>query len=222
MEKISVIIPAFNEEENIAKTIKLAQESKNVDEVLVVNNLSTDKTVEISIKNGARVVDCNEQGKGNAMETGIQMAKNEIIIFLDADVQYVKENVVEMLCEPIIRGEIDFVKSAFDRTTGGTVTEVAVKPVLNILYPNMYKFLEPISGMIASKKSILEKLTLEKDYGVDIGILLDVINLGYSVKEVNIGEIDNLSHNNKTYLTMSKMSTEILRAIFKRMPKTEK
>ena len=83
----------------------------------------------------------------------------------------------------------------------------------------MYKFLEPISGMIASKKSILEKLVLEKDYGVDIGILLDVINQGYTVKEVNIGEIDNLSHSNKTNLTMSKMSTEILSAIFKRMPK---
>ena len=203
MEKISVIIPAFNEEENIAKTIKLAKESKNVDEVLVVNNLSTDKTEEVSIANGARVVNCNEQGKGNAMEVGIQMAKNEIIIFLDADVKYVK----------------DFLKSSFDRTTGGTVTEVAVKPVLNLLYPNMYKFLEPISGMIASKKSILEKFVLEKDYGVDIGILLDVINQGYTVKEVNIGEIDNLSHNNKTNLTMSKMSTEILSAIFKRMPK---
>ena len=214
MEKISVIIPAFNEEENIAKTIKLAKESKNVDEVLVVNNLSTDKTEEVSIANGARVVNCNEQGKGNAMEVGIQMAKNEIIIFLDADVKYVKDNVVEKLCEPIIKKEVDFVKSSFDRTTGGTVTEVAVKPVLNLLYPNMYKFLEPISGMIASKKSILEK-----DYGVDIGILLDVINQGYTVKEVNIGEIDNLSHNNKTNLTMSKMSTEILSAIFKRMPK---
>ena len=219
MEKISVIIPAFNEEENIAKTIKLAKESKNVDEVLVVNNLSTDKTEEVSIANGERVVNCNEQGKGNAMEVGIQMAKNEIIIFLDADVKYVKENVVEKLCEPIIKKEVDFVKSSFDRTTGGTVTEVAVKPVLNLLYPNMYKFLEPISGMIASKKSILEKLVLEKDYGVDIGILLDVINQGYTVKEVNIGEIDNLSHNNKTNLTMSKMSTEILSAIFKRMPK---
>ena len=120
MEKISVIIPAFNEEENIAKTIKLAKESKNVDEVLVVNNLSTDKTEEVSIANGARVVNCNEQGKGNAMEVGIQMAKNEIIIFLDADVKYVKENVVEKLCEPIIKKEVDFVKSSFDRTTGGT------------------------------------------------------------------------------------------------------
>ena len=153
------------------------------------------------------------------MEMGIKFAQNETIVFLDADVQYVKENVIEKLGLPILEGEVDFVKSSFDRTTGGIVTEVAVKPVLNLLYPNMYKFLEPISGMIASRKSILEKLTLEKDYGVDIGILLDVINQGYSVKEVNIGEIDNLSHNNKTNLTMSKMSTEILSAIFKRMPR---
>ena len=152
------------------------------------------------------------------METGIKMARNEIIMFLDADVKYVKENIVENLCEPIINNEADFVKSSFDRTTGGVVTEVAVKPVLNLLYPDMYKFTEPISGMIASKKSILEKLVLEKDYGVDIGILLDIINKGYKIKEVNIGEIDNLSHNNKTNLTMSKMSTEILKAIFKRMP----
>lgn len=218
MKKISVIIPAFNEEENIEKTIKVAKLNKNVDEMLVVNNLSTDKTAEISIANGARVVDCNEQGKGYAMETGIKMARNEIIMFLDADVKYVKENIVENLCEPIINNEADFVKSSFDRTTGGVVTEVAVKPVLNLLYPDMYKFTEPISGMIASKKSILEKLVLEKDYGVDIGILLDIINKGYKIKEVNIGEIDNLSHNNKTNLTMSKMSTEILKAIFKRMP----
>ena len=219
MEKISVIIPAFNEEENIARTISLAKESKIVGEILVVNNLSTDKTEEISIANGARVVKCNNQGKGYAMEMGIKFAQNETIVFLDADVQYVKENVIEKLGLPILEGEVDFVNSSFDRTTGGIVTEVAVKPVLNLLYPNMYKFLEPISGMIASRKSILEKLTLEKDYGVDIGILLDVINQGYSVKEVNIGEIDNLSHNNKTNLTMSKMSTEILSAIFKRMPR---
>ena len=219
MGKISVIIPALNEEKNIERTIKLAKEGQYVDEVLVVNNLSTDKTEEVSIASGARVVNCNEIGKGNAMEMGIKEAKNEIIVFLDADVKYVRENIVEKLSKPILEEGIDFVKSSFDRTTGGVVTEVAVKPVLNILYPEMYKFLEPISGMIASKKSILEKLVLEKDYGVDIGILLDVINMGCTVKEVNIGEIDNLSHINKNNLTMSKMSMEILNAIFKRMKK---
>ena len=202
MNEISVIIPAFNEEENIANTIKLAKQSANVREILVINNLSTDKTEEISLKNGARVENCYEQGKGNAMEKGIQCAKNEII---------------ERLSLPVLNNEADFVKSAFDRTTGGLVTEVVVKPALKLLYPEMYNFLEPISGMIASKKSILEQLKLEKDYGVDIGILLDIVNLGYKVKEVNIGEIDNLSHSNKTNLTMSKMSTEILSAIFKRI-----
>ena len=68
MKKISVIIPAFNEEANIEKTIKVAKLNKNVDEMLVVNNLSTDKTAEISIANGARVVDCNEQGNHKTEE----------------------------------------------------------------------------------------------------------------------------------------------------------
>ncbi len=216
MKKISVIIPAFNEEKNIAKTIRLASKSKNVEEVIVVNNLSTDRTREIATESGAIVVDCYQQGKGHAMEVGIKFAKNDIIVFLDADVNYVKDCIIEKLCAPIIDNDIDFVKSSFNRTAGGVVTEVAVKPMLNLLFPDMYKFQEPISGMIASKKSVLLELTFENDYGVDIGILLDVIHNGHSVREVNIGEIENLSHVNKNNLTMSKMSTEILKAILKR------
>ena len=150
------------------------------------------------------------------MEDGIKYAKNEVIVFLDADVKYEHQNIVEELARPIIENKTDFVKSAFDRTVGGTVTEIVVKPLLNLIYPNMYKFTEPISGMIASRKSILQELTLEKDYGVDIGILLDVINKGYRVTELNIGKIINTSHDRKTNETMSKMSTEIIRAILKR------
>ena len=115
MGKISVIIPALNEEKNIERTIKLAKEGQNVDEVLVVNNLSTDKTEEVSIASGARVVNCNEIGKGNAMEMGIKEAKNEIIVFLDADVKYVRENIVEKLSKPILEEGIDFVKSSFEK-----------------------------------------------------------------------------------------------------------
>ena len=80
----------------------------------------------------------------------------------------------------------------------------------------MYKFSEPLSGMIASKKSILEKLEFEKDYGVDIGILLDIIKMKLTIEEVNIGKLKNLSHMAKTQEWMSKMSTEIMRAILKR------
>lgn len=216
MENISVIIPAFNEEMNIANTIKIAKKYENINDILVINNLSTDGTEKIAKQNGARVKRCDNKGKGYAMEEGIKHAKNEIIVFLDADVKYANENIVELLSAPVIKQKADFVKSSFDRITGGIVTEVAVKPLLNLLYPNMYKFSEPISGMIASKKSILEKLILEKDYGVDIGILIDVIEMGYQVLEVNIGPIENMSHENKTNQTMSKMSTEIINAILKR------
>ena len=216
METISVIIPAFNEEANIANSIAVAKKCSLVNEILVINNLSTDKTERIALENGARVERCNCQGKGYAMEDGIKYAKNEVIVFLDADVKYEHQNIVEELARPIIENKADFVKSAFDRTVGGTVTEIVVKPLLNIIYPNMYKFTEPISGMIASRKSILQELTLEKDYGVDIGILLDVINKGYRVTELNIGKIINTSHDHKNNETMSKMSTEIIRAILKR------
>lgn len=216
-EKVSVIIPAFNEEKNISKTIEIAKKGKFVDDILVINNLSTDGTEEIAKNQGARVERCNFQGKGYAMEKGIQCAKNDIIVFLDADVKYGNQKIVDILATPLRMKNCDFVKSTFDRTKGGVVTEVAVKPLLKLAFPKMYNFSEPISGMIASRKSILEKLVLEKDYGVDIGILIDVIEQGYEVLEVNIGEIENMSHGNKTNLTMSKMSSEIVNAIWKRI-----
>lgn len=216
MDNISVIIPAFNEEISISKTIEIAKKSTRVNDILVINNLSTDRTEEIAKENGARVKKCNYQGKGYAMEEGIKYAKNDIIVFLDADVKYKDENIVDNLVRPIITENADFAKSSFDRITGGMVTEIVVKPLLNLIFPNMYKFSEPISGMIATKKTILGDMILEKDYGVDIGILIDVIEKGYKVTEVNIGEIDNLSHVNKTNQTMSKMSTEIMKAILKR------
>lgn len=216
MDNISVIIPAFNEEISISKTIEIAKKSTKVNDILVINNLSTDRTEEIAKENGARVKRCNCQGKGYAMEEGIKYAKNNIVVFLDADVNYKNENIVNDLVKPIITQNADFVKSSFDRITGGIVTEVVVKPLLNLVFPDMYKFSEPISGMIAAKKTIFLDMILEKDYGVDIGILIDVIKKGYKVTEVNIGEIDNLSHTNKTNQTMSKMSTEIIKAILKR------
>lgn len=216
MEKISVIIPAFNEEENIANTIKTAKKCELVDEVLVIDNLSTDKTVEIAKQSGARVEKCNIQGKGYAMKEGIKQARNSVVVFLDADVKYINESVVCDLAKPILNGETDFVKSTFDRKSGGMVTEVAIKPLLDILYPDMYKFSEPISGMIASKREILIDFDFDHDYGVDIGILIDVISKGYKVTEVNIGEIENMSHVNKNPQTMRKMSYEVMKSILQR------
>lgn len=172
-QKVSVIIPAFNEELNIANIIKLSKNCEYVDEVLVINNLSTDNTKSRAKEQGAKVVDCNIKGKGYAMQTGIENAQNDIIAFLDADIPDYPSDVVLRLVSPIIAKDVDFVKASFDRE-GGRITELVAKPLLKLLFPDMQKYSQPLSGMIAGKKKIFEKIELEKDYGVDIGILLDI------------------------------------------------
>ena len=209
---ISVIIPAYNEEENIKTVINICKENKDVSEIIVVNNLSTDKTEEIAKKAGAKVVFCNQQGKGYAMEVGIREAKNECIVFLDGDISDYSDDVIYKLSEPILKRNIDFVKATFDRE-GGRVTELVAKPLLNLLFPDVRKYTQPLSGMIAGKKSVFQKIELEKDYGVDIGILLDMIKLNVSIEEVKIGELKNVS---KSWKALEKMSTEVMRAILKR------
>ena len=93
---------------------------------------------------------------------------------------------------------------------------MVTKPLLKIIYPDMYVYSEPLSGMIAIKKSIISKFNLEKDYGVDTGILIDVYYNNVKSEEVNIGEIENLSHNNKTTEKMQIMSEEVIRTVLKK------
>lgn len=215
MNNVSVIIPAHNEEKSIKKVIDSISKSVHNLEVIVIDNCSNDNTFEVAQKCGAKVYSCTKKGKGYAMEMGLEYATNEILVFIDADI-ITENNIIDILVEPIIDRKVDFVKSTFDRINGGIVTEIVTKPLLNILYPEMYNFSEPLSGMIASKKSVLEKIRFEKDYGVDIGILLDVIKMKLKVEEVNIGRIENMSHLNKTTQIMKDMSIEIMKCILKK------
>lgn len=212
MKKLSVIIPAFNEQKCIKKVIKLVKKNENVDEIIVVDNNSTDETAEIAKNEGVKVLFCKEQGKGYAIEMGLKEAKNEIILFIDADINNYSEDLIQTLSDPIVNDEADFVKSMFERT-GGRVTELVAKPLLDILFPEVYKFSQPLSGMIAGKKSILSQIEFEKDYGVDIGILLDMIEMDARIKEVHIGTIKNDS---QQWKNLEKMSREVMNAIISR------
>ena len=209
---ISVIIPAYNEEKNIKAVIDICKENKDVSEIIVVNNLSTDRTEEIAKEAGAKVVFCNQQGKGYAMKKGIEEAKNECIVFLDGDIQDYSNDVIYKLSEPILVKNIDFVKATFDRE-GGRVTELVAKPLLTLLFPYVLKYTQPLSGMIAGKRTIFQEIELEKDYGVDIGILLDMISLNVKIEEVKIGKLKNVS---KSWKALEKMSIEVMKAILKR------
>ena len=215
MPKLSVIIPARNEEKSIRKVIKIVKQNPDVDEIIVVDNNSTDKTSVLANNEGAKVIFCKEQGKGYAIEKGLLEAKNEIVVFIDADINNYSKDLIKTLSDPIINDDIDFVKSMFQRT-GGRVTELVAKPLLDILFPEIHKFSQPLSGMIAGKKSLFLKINFEKDYGVDIGILLDMISIGAKITEVHIGKIKNKS---QQWKNLDKMSREVMGAIIKRSEK---
>lgn len=209
---ISVIIPALNEEKTIGQVVQLARKSKNVTEIIVVDDKSLDNTVEEAKKAGAKVITSTKLGKGSSMKDGVLYATNEIIVFLDADITTYPENIVHLLTDPIIKETAEFTKSFFSRQAG-RVTELVAKPLLSILYPEFPMFWQPLSGMIAGKKQLFEIVEFEDGYGVDIGILIDMHQMGVKIGEVFIGHIENAMH---PLEELGKMSREVAHVILKK------
>ena len=205
----SVVIPALNEEKTIEQVVTFCLADPVVSEVIVVDDKSEDKTALCAEKAGAKVVISATRGKGISMKDGIGASANEFIIFLDADIDPYPEGSIEKLAAPLLDDQADFVKGAFARNAG-RVTELVAKPLLAILFPGLSHFSQPLSGMIAGKKSFFNKIEFFNDYGVDIGILIDMYLMKARVKEVNIGYIENKS---KPWEALGKMSGEVSRAI---------
>ncbi|MBX7110137.1 MAG: HAD-IB family phosphatase [Chitinophagales bacterium] len=206
---ITVIIPTLNEEENIASVVTFAKGQPHVTEVIVVDDKSLDKTVSIAQENGAKVITSTKLGKGASMKDGILCATNDIIAFLDGDIDPYPHYTIKLLTDPILQGEVDFVKSSFNRNAG-RVTELVAKPLLSIFFPDLLRFSQPLSGMIAGKKSHFLQLDFRDDYGVDIGILIDMHLMNARMREIEIGYLENKS---KPWQALGKMSKEVAQTI---------
>jgi phosphoserine phosphatase len=206
---LTVIIPALNEGKTIACVVKLCLAEPLVTEVIVVDDNSEDNTALIAREAGAKVIVSKIRGKGFSMKEGVEESKNELLVFLDGDIDSYPEGTIKNLSAPLLTDEADFVKGAFARNAG-RVTELVAKPLLNILFPGLAHFSQPLSGMIAGRKSFFKKIEFFNDYGVDIGILIDMYLMKARVKESHIGYIENKS---KPWEALGKMSKEVSLAI---------
>jgi glucosyl-3-phosphoglycerate synthase len=205
---LTAIIPALNEELTIGKVVQFCINQPLISEVIVIDDKSEDNTVSIATEAGAKVIISEVRGKGTSMKDGVNAATNELLIFLDADINY-PEDTVTLLSKPLLVDETDFVKGTFSRNAG-RVTELVAKPLLNIFYPGLAEFSQPLSGMIAGKKSFFKRIKFFNDYGVDVGILIDMYLMKARIQEVNIGYIENRS---KPWEALGKMSKEVAKAI---------
>jgi len=212
---VTVVLPAFNEGRFIGKCIKRAKKTGLVNEVIVVDGGSTDDTAEEALKADAKVLYQTwavYPGKGIAMRDAVDYATGEIIVYMDADILNIKTEMIEKLVEPIVNDEADFVKGTFKRKAG-RVTELVANPLLRLFFPEYAHFSQPLSGEIAGWKKVFQSVTFERDWGVDVGLLIDILERGYRVKEVNIGYKE---HDMKPLVELGGMAQQVARAIIKR------
>jgi glucosyl-3-phosphoglycerate synthase len=209
---ITVIIPALNEEKTIASVVQYCRSKPTVSEIIVVDDKSFDNTVKLAREAGAKTITSTKLGKGASMRDGLLCAKNEIIVFLDGDINPYPEIMIEQMTEPILNDQCDFIKATFARNSG-RVTELVAKPLLSMFFPDLSHYTQPLSGMIAGKKKFFQNIEFFNDYGVDIGILIDMHTQKARIEEVHIGYIENDS---KPLHELGKMSKEVASAIIKK------
>src|SRR5688500_8540981 len=210
--KITVVIPVLNESATITSVVQYALSSPLVDEVIVVDDGSIDGTAELAAAAGARVITSSMLGKGVSMEDGMRAAKNGTVLFLDGDLTGLEQLVIEAMVAPIFNESADFVKAKFSRAAG-RVTMLTAKPLIRTYFPELRQFDQPLSGIMAARKSLLEQLRFENDYGVDIGLLIDASLARARLAEVDIGAIE---HRNQSLTALGEMATQVARAVLER------
>jgi glycosyltransferase involved in cell wall biosynthesis len=209
---VSLIIPAYNEAPRIGKIIKQAKLVENIREIIVVDDGSKDGTDKVAKDLGVEVVKHHKNlGKGEALKTGIAHAKNDVLLFLDADLNNMTPEKINALIRPILRDKADFVKAGFTRSRG-RATEFAIKPMMKLIYPDA-DFKQPISGQFAGRTEFLKNIAIESKWGIDIAILLDAIEHGQRIVEVNIGE---LVHRKSSDESIAEMSKQVMETILKK------
>ncbi len=208
----TVVIPALNEAARIGDVVRYALSDPATAEVIVIDDSSIDDTAGIAARAGASVVTSSMLGKGASMRDGLLRAEADFIVYLDGDLAGLESGVVSRLVEPLCLDTADFVKARFGRL-GGRVTELTAKPMLQVFFPELAHFAQPLGGLVAARKSLLEQLHFESGYGVDVALLIDAWNAGARLTEVDIGRLE---HDSQPLFDLAAMANEVARVIHNR------
>ncbi|MFH8474615.1 glucosyl-3-phosphoglycerate synthase [Streptomyces sp. NPDC018000] len=193
---VSVVLPALNEEATVGRIVatirrELMEKVQLVDELVVIDSGSTDDTAKVAREAGARVVHRDEilpripavPGKGEVLWRSLLVTGGDIVCFIDADLKDFSAGFVSGIVGPLLtEPNVQFVKAMYDRpfgetaVQGGRVTELVARPLLNLHWPRLAGFVQPLGGEYAARRSLLEQLPFPVGYGVELGLLVDALH----------------------------------------------
>lgn len=231
----TLIFPARNVAGTIGTILTIVAELQArtglPDQVVVVDADSPDGTADIARAHGVEVFSENElmpgygpaQGKGDAMWRSLSVARGDIIMFADADTTDFREHFVYGTLGPLLADPaIQFCKAAYRRPFsqgeksvadgGGRVTELMAKPLINLFYPELAGFVQPLAGEFAARRELLSAVPFFTGYGVEIGMMIDVFaEVGLAgMAQVDLGTRQN---RHQSLASLTKMSSVVLRTL---------
>ena len=238
--KISLCIPTLNEEKTIGKevvifTSELVQRYPLLDEIAVIDSDSSDQTREVAAAFGAQVylsrdilpVYGEQRGKGENLWKAIYQLEGDIIVYIDADIKNIHPRFVYGLVAPLIfRPEIHYVKAFYDRplassqgirpSGGGRVTEILIRPLFSLFFPELTALIQPLSGEYAVRREVLEKIPFPIGYGVETSHLIDVYH-HWGLGAIAQTDLDRRVHRNQHTRDLGKMAFGIMQTFLKRV-----
>ncbi len=242
---ISLVLPTLDEEETIGPIVRRAIREMVgrvplLDEILVIDSASTDRTREIAEAEGARVIQHPDvlarygsfRGKGEALWKSLYETSGDIVVWADTDVKNWHHRMVYGTLGPLLHEpRLQYVKGYYQRPIvqegilkeggGGRVTELVARPLINLFYPELSGMIQPLSGEYAGRRSLLEAIPFFTGYAVEIGHLIDTTE---RVGIEGLGQVDleRRVHRNQELEGLSRMSFVILQAVMKRLEERRK
>ena len=242
--KISLCLPTLNEEKTIAKEIiimksELMTRYPLVDEIVVIDSGSTDNTVEIAKSFGADVHDANKilprlekyKGKGENLWKALYITKGDIIVYIDADIKNIHHRFAYGLIGPLLLNNgIKYAKAFYDRpiaigknkirpTGGGRVTELVIRPLFSLFFPELTQIIQPLSGEYAGYREVLERIPFPIGYGVETSMILDIYEK-WGLDVIAQVDLDRRIHRNQDTKALGRMSFAILKTFINRQKRS--
>jgi glucosyl-3-phosphoglycerate synthase len=238
--RISVCVPTLNEEDTIGGVVGvlrrgLMEEVNFIDELVVMDSGSGDRTVEVARACGAEVYLADDilpgvgraRGKGENIWKAVAVMRGEILCFLDGDVRNMHPRFVLGVVGPLLADpRLKYVKGMYDRphaavevgvrpAGGGRVTEALVRPLFSLFFPALAELVQPLAGEYAGRREVLEAIPMPTGYGVETAHLMDVA-ARWGEKVIAQTDLDERLHRHQDTTSLGRMGFAILHAFLPR------